>query len=241
MLVIHDHRLPYEYIEALSGKISCDAWYSLNAPVDSKVYSSVSSHPDIYFFQLDHNILIHAPAVPEDLLQGLKKNGMDLIKGESDPGSAYPETARYNAVRVGRMVFHDLRCTDPAILKKARETGLRTIHVAQGYTRCSVLLLNDRALMTSDRGIARAAVELGIEVLLIAPGHISLPGERHGFIGGAGCRLPGDSVVLLGDIAHHPDAVRIKGFFEEQGVNLISLPGLTLYDAGGLMILKRVH
>jgi len=238
MLIIHDSRLPDEYIDTLKRSFPCGTWHPFDTPAESEVYSSILSHPDIYFFQADNNTLIHAPGVPESLIQELSKNGVDLILGEISPRGTYPRTAGYNAVRVGDIVFHNLCCTDPVILEKAREAGLRAVHVAQGYTRCSVLIVNDRAIVTPDRGIARAAEKEGLDVLIVEPGHVFLPGEGYGFLGGSGGKIPGGPVMLLGDLSCHPEASRIKNFLNRQGTGLIEVKGKRLYDAGSLMILQ---
>lgn len=239
MLIIHDSRLPDEYIDVLKGKVPCSIWHPFDNPAESEVYSSILSHPDIYFFQADNNTLIHAPGVAESLLQELSNSGVNLIEGEASPCGTYPRTVRYNAVRLGDAVFHNLRCTDPVILEKVRQMGLKAVHVAQGYTRCSVLIVNDRAIVTHDPGISRAAEKEGLDVLLVEPGHVFLPYEEYGFLGGAGGKIPEGPVVLLGDLTSHPGAALIKDFFNRQGVGLIEVKGKGLYDAGSLMILQN--
>ena len=237
MIVVHDKRLPYKYVEVLSAKMPGSVWYPLDMPAEGRAYSSIAFHPDIYFFRLDRKTLIHAPGVPEVLLDALTENGIDLVEGEGSPHGVYPQTVRYSAVRVGNIILHDLRHTDAVILRKVHEAGLKTVHVRQGYTRCSILVLNDEAIVTSDRGIAETAKKEGIEALCVASGHISLPGEKYGFIGGAGGSVPAGAVILLGDIDLHPDASRIKDFFYEKRTELICAEDMGLYDAGSLMIL----
>ena len=72
----------------------------------------------------------------------------------------------------------------------ADSTILTKIHVKQGYTRCSLLPVDDRSFITSDAGIAKTLAEHDTDVLLIHPGHIHLPGFDYGFIGGTGGGLP---------------------------------------------------
>ncbi len=238
MLIIHDSRLPHEYTDTLKMSFPYSTWLPFDAPAESEVYSSILAHPDIYFFQADNNTLIYAPGVPGILLRKLRRNGVDLIEGEVSPGGTYPGTAGYNAVRVGDLVFHNPRCTEPVILKQARESGLRMVHVEQGYTRCSVLIVSEGAIVTTDRGIAGAAEKVGLDVLIVEPGHVFLPGEEYGFLGGSGGKIPGGPVMLLGDLSCHPEASRIKKFFNRQDAELIEVKGRRLYDAGSLMILQ---
>jgi hypothetical protein len=246
MFIVHDKRLPAEYIGALNARVPSITWIPFGGPDDShprKVYESISCHPDIYFFQLDEKTLVHAPNVPEEILFSLSKNGIELVKGEKFPHGSYPYTAPYNAVRVGEAVFHNLQCADTVMLKKIHEFGLKTVNVSQGYSRCSVLALDDKALITADKGIAEAvcyARETGnaeLDALVISSGSVLLPGEKYGFLGGASGKMPDGTVLFLGDIDLHPNASKIKDFLIKCCVDYIDLKGLPLYDAGGLITL----
>ena len=237
MLIIHDKRLPGEYIKALKKKLP-DAYLFPFKGIRGAVYDSISRHPDIYFFRLDKRTVIHAPGVPHDTLEFLAGSGVKLIKGEKDPFGSYPDTARYNAARVGDIVFHNLEHTDPVILREVRERGLKCVNVKQGYTRCSILALGYNAIITEDKGIAEAAAGEGAGVLLIPPGHVKLPGEQRGFIGGAAGCSDGQAVVVLGGIDTHAKSEEIKDFMSRYASSFIELPGMPLYDAGSLICLE---
>ncbi len=232
-LVIHDKRVPRAYIDSLSERLG-DIQFIPFGWEGASVYSSVSCHPDIYMFRLDNRIIVHSPDLPLEFLDRVASRGIRLVPGEKAPGRRYPHTALYNAVRVGEVVFHAFNNTDPAIVEMARRKNLRKVDIPQGYARCSVLACSDRAIITSDKNIRESARREGIEALLISPGHIELPGERYGFIGGTGALAPDGRVVVLGDISRHPDADDIYGFISEHSRGCIQAPGLTLYDAGGL-------
>ncbi|MGB2631100.1 MAG: DUF6873 family GME fold protein [Candidatus Omnitrophota bacterium] len=234
MIIIHDKRLPLEYKEALKARLPSVQLYPFDGP--DRVYESISCHPDIYFFQLDDNTLIHSPDLPDGKIEILRKSGAHLIKGRSEPFGLYPHTVKYNAVRIGKVLIHNLEYTDRMILKKARENGIKAVNAAQGYARCSVLKISEAALVTSDASIATAAVPEGLDVLQVLPGSVLLSGEKYGFLGGAGGKLPDGRVLILGDIGRHPQADMITDFMREHGVKYIDLPGLPLYDAGGLLI-----
>jgi len=235
MILIYDIRLPQEYADALKACLYNCVFYPLDMSERSSVYASIISHPDIYFFQADSKTLVHAPIVSDKFLSALSKNGIVLIKGSSDPSGRYPETVRYNAVRVGGSVFLNEKHADSAVSKIMKDRGLKIIPVNQGYARCSVLLAGDNAIVTSDEGIAYRAKETGIDALLIKPGHILLPEESHGFIGGASGNMPDGRTVILGDLDLHPDGMSIRDFVAAHGTKLMELKGLPLYDAGSLI------
>ncbi|MFC1570230.1 DUF6873 family GME fold protein [Candidatus Omnitrophota bacterium] len=237
MIIIHDGRLPVEYIRALEIKVPDAEFESLDV-VYSGVYESVSCHPDIYIFQLDGNTLIHAPGVPKDLLKKLKDSGVNLIAGEDDPGVEYPKTARYNALSIGGFLFHNLEYTDPVILEEAEKRGLKLVNVPQGYTRCSCLPAGKNAIITQDAKIAEIADTHGLDTLLVSSENITLPGEERGFIGGCGARTSDGNVILLGDVNMHPDGKRIEGFLKEHSSGLIMTENMPIYDAGSLLLLE---
>ena len=117
----------------------------------SVTYDSISSHPDIFFFQKD-DALIYAPNAPKRIIKELKKRKIKLIEGKKEVGKKYPETVPYNAVGIGNLLIHNLKHTDETILSSYKNH----INVNQGYTRCNLLALNENAFITSDVGIFNA-------------------------------------------------------------------------------------
>jgi len=105
MIAIHDKRIPQVYINSLKDQLPNTEFFAFECP-GSTVYASILCHPDIYMFQADANTLVHSPGLPAHLLERLSAYGVDLIEGEKLPAGFYPDTALYNAVRVGGTVFH---------------------------------------------------------------------------------------------------------------------------------------
>jgi len=239
MILLHDNRIPAEYISGIKRQFPNIEYLSFEGsthPDALKVYDSIIGHPDIYFFQIDSNTLIYSPSVHPKQLISLKESGVELIEGQKIPFGKYPETALYNALRIGDHVFHNFDFTDSIVIDEIKKRGLKRINVKQGYVRCSVLALGDRALITSDLGVLRAARKEGLDVLHISTGSILLPGEKYGFLGGTGGMLPGDGVIFLGDIRKHPDISGIDEMFKKHGRKYYFCENLPLYDAGGLFV-----
>ena len=157
----------------------------------------------------------------------------------------YPGNIRYNAVCTGKYFIHNLQYTDPDLLAAAEakaaadSTILTKIHVKQGYTRCSLLPVDDRSFITSDAGIAKTLAGHDTDVLLIHPGHVHLPGFDYGFIGGTGGGLPLSGrrlLVVNGNIEAHPDYKKIATFLEDRDIDLYYSKDRPLMDIGSILV-----
>ena len=145
--------------------------------------------------------------------------------------------ARLNAVSIGSFLIANEKTVSKEILEISKKLGFCTQNVNQGYPNCSILKLNDKNVITADSGIARKLESLGINVLLINPGHIALPPYAYGFIGGA-CGVDRDKVYFLGNIKLHPDGERMEKFIREAGLIPVNLSDEPLVDLGGLMFIS---
>ncbi len=239
MLIIHDKRLPEAYKKKIKEKIPSAELYAFGSsddPYFNDVYESIAYHPDIYFFQLDRERVIHAPSIPEEELEVLRKKGIKLVKGDKDPWSTYPASARFNAARVGKYIFHNLDLTDPVIIEYADKNHLKLVNIAQGYARCNIVPVSENAIITADQGIIEAAFNEGLDVGELWREPVLLPGEEYGFIGGSCGVFPDGTLLFLGDINTHRGAEIIKDFLKKHDIMYFSLEGLPLYDAGSLLI-----
>ncbi|NQT06266.1 MAG: hypothetical protein HQ575_01855 [Candidatus Omnitrophica bacterium] len=233
MLLIHSCEIPKKYTDKLKEVLP--DLISLSLPKNSDLYPSIASHPDIFFFRINTDTLIHSPSVPGKILDDIRSHNIRLKESQKTPSGNYPDTASLNCVRAGRYILHNTKLTDDIIKREADNLGLTLIHCGQGYSRCSVVPVNDKAIITSDPGITKAAKKEGIDTLLVGPGDIDLPGERYGFIGGASGILPDGTILFLGDIKLHPDYKKMAEFLKKHQAGYIGLPGLPLYDAGSLI------
>ncbi len=212
----------------------------------SITYDSISSHPDIFFFQKD-DALIYAPNAPKKIVKELKKRKINLIEGEKEVGKKYPETVPYNAVGIGNLLIHNLRHTDETILSSYENH----INVNQGYTRCNLLALNENAFITSDVGIFNAVNrqqttdnslyphESHVEtygrtsVLYIDPKQIKLEGQKNGFFPGC-CGVWKNNLIVCGSTKNLKEKAELDKFLKDNNFNLIELYDGDLIDVGSI-------
>ena len=230
MGMLHSAEIPDEYLQGLDRLLPGTERLAL--PPAHELYPSIAAHPDIRICPLDAHTFVVAPSVPGTVVSRITEAGIRVVRSSASPRGKYPDTAILNAVRVGGHVFHNTHYTDQMLKDAAKELGLTLVHVAQGYARCSVIPVGERALITCDRGIEKAAREVGLDAKLVATDTVLLPGEKHGFIGGASGVMPDGRVVFLGDMRTHPDGEGIVSFLTAHGVACGYPGGLPLFDAG---------
>ena len=212
----------------------------------SVTYNSISSHPDIFFFQKD-DALIYAPNAPKRIIKELKKRKIKLIEGKKEVGKKYPETVPYNAVGIGNLLIHNLKHTDETILSSYENH----INVNQGYTRCNLLALNENAFITSDVGIFNAVnsqqstdnslypheshVETYVRtsVLYIDPKQIKLEGQKNGFFPGC-CGVWKNNLIVCGSTKNLKEKAELDKFLKDNNFNLIELYDGDLIDVGSI-------
>ena len=109
------------------------------------------------------------------------------------------------------------------------------IDVGQGYTKCSIVVVAEDAIITYDEGIIRACSKYPeLEVLQVSPGFVRLDGYDTGFIGGCSGRV-GNEVLFNGNLFAHPDFQRIVTFIEKRGLTCRWFPDYKLTDIGSIL------
>ncbi|MBQ2311046.1 MAG: hypothetical protein II185_00650 [Firmicutes bacterium] len=184
------------------------------------VSEPISCHPDIFLCKLGT-----APESP------VFKGNTDLL------GPEYPSDVLYNAVVTEKFMICNTSTVSPDLMQAAKDLypDLKVIHVAQGYTKCNVVVVDNSHFITEDEGIYKAlCASNGPECLLISAGHVELPGYKRGFIGGASGRI-GDEIWFNGDLSAHPDAEKIVNFICECGLTACWITDKPLVDIGSII------
>jgi len=185
------------------------------------VQKEISTHPDIYMCKMgteDSSPVFRG--IPEKL------------------GCRYPEDIIYNAACTGKYFMHNLEYTDPSLLKTAVKMDMEPVNIPQGYGKCSIVVVDENSVITSDRGIYAAASAGGPECLLVSPGHIKLPGYRYGFIGGASGRA-GREILFNGALNRHPDFEKICRFIRSRDLEPVWFPEYELEDTGSVITFEE--
>ena len=200
------------------------------------LYDAVSYHPDVVIHHLGEEFIVYAPGTSHTMLDELRKLGFSLIEGQTPLNEKYPFNIAYNVARVGDLAFHNTKYTDPLLKKELEKRNIEIIHVKQGYSKCSVSIVNNNSIITSDTGIAKAAESRGVEVLLIDPSkNILLPGLDYGFIGGSAGLIDKDKWAVTGDISSLNSSNEIVNFLSCRKIKIVSLSEGSVIDIGSII------
>lgn len=200
-----------------------------------ELYDAISYHVDILTYKVDNNNIIVAPNIYVSFKNILIKNGINPIKGNTTLKSNYPYNIAYNVARVGKYAIHNFNYTDLIIKKYLEKEKAKLIHVKQGYSKCSIGIVNENAIITSDKGIAKVLINnTDIDVLTISPGYIRLENLNYGFIGGCMASLCEKSIVFSGSLNNHPDEKNILKFLRKHNKEPIFLANTDLVDLGSV-------
>ena len=161
-----------------------------------------------------------------------------VVLTEEDIGGKYPDNVRLNAAVVGNTIVANLKALDKKVLTYAEKAGYQLIHVNQGYAKCSMAVVSDRAVITADSGIYNSLKETNIDILKIRQVRVKLSGAEYGFIGGAsGLDINNvkRTLYFAGCIERHPDYADIKAFCDQHQTEIVSLTENDLTDIGGMI------
>lgn len=178
-----------------------------------KMDPPISTHPDIYMCALR---------------DGLYHGERFLLHPD------YPGHAIFNGCSTGKYFIHNLKYTAPDLLKAVRREGQIQVHVAQGYAKCSCVVVDEDSIITADRGIWKEAVKAGMDVLLIERSQVILQGYPYGFLGGASGKV-GSTIIFNGDVTRHSDYARIRDFIESRGLEIVYFKDYRLTDIGSII------
>ncbi|OFI06135.1 hypothetical protein CLOACE_12830 [Clostridium acetireducens DSM 10703] len=227
--VIVDYRTSNVEIENLK-KLGCKI---LLCPAFKNLYNAICGHPDIQIQVLEKNKLIVHKDIDINFLHLIKSQNVNVIFSKNNLESKYPKDIILNAVNTDNFFMHNLKYTDNSILTNLKNKKL--LNVNQGYTKCSTAIVKNNAFMTSDLGIANALNKEGMDVLLLPPGDILLPGLNYGFIGGCCGLIEENLMAFFGNLDYYIYKKDVIDFLKKHNVEPFFLKKGKLIDRGSIL------
>lgn len=200
------------------------------------VYQEISSHVDIFTCKIGEKIIVEPTQYNNINFQ--LQDERHLEKGNETVESKYPLDIKYNVCIIGQKVLHNFMYTDSKIKEELQEYEL--INTTQGYTNCSIAVIDDNSAIVTDKGLFKILQKHKIDVLYLEyePDIKLLDDEgysnRKGFIGGVISRID-NNVIVSGDLNKIDKDEQIRKFIEKRKLQLIDFKGLDVIDYGGIV------
>ena len=204
----------------------------------NEVYPEISSHVDIFTCKVGEKIIV-------DPTQYLNMPKMPIfIEGQDELESKYPFDIKYNVCIIGKKAIHNFQYTDMVVKQELIKNGYELINTTQGYTNCSIAVIDDNSAIVTDKGLYKILQAHGIDTLFINEElDIKLLNEneyssKKGFIGGAISRIGDNIIIVFGDLNKIDRNGKIRKFVEQKNLKIIDFKGLDVIDYGGIVIIN---
>lgn len=218
------------YEKALSDfQIAC----IYSKPIDN-LDISVKNHLDLAVFPCGSKDFI-LDSSQSKLFETLTSLGARPQYSRASATNGYPQEAWLNCVRIGNRLLGNPKTVDIKILEYCQNHRVSICTVKQGYTKCSVAVVSENALITDDTGIARAAERDKLDVLLVKKGSVRLNGYPYGFVGGCCSLISKDMMLFIGNWKMHTNAEAISAFLRNYHIYPESLSSDELTDIGSFI------
>ncbi|WP_370829995.1 DUF6873 family GME fold protein [Clostridium sp.] len=230
MICFVDYRTTENEINSLK-KLNYDV---IKIPKDNNLYEAINGHTDIQLNILNKHTLIVNKNINLSFKQLLETKNINFIESDSVLSSKYPSNISLNAYITDNYLVHNLKFTDKKILDYCKNK--KNINVNQGYTKCSILPLREKAIITNDAGIYNTLKSEDFDILLLPFGDIELSGFNYGFIGGVGGMISSDSMAFFGSLDNYTFGNEVKKFLYKYDIKPIYLSNTKLIDRGSLLV-----
>lgn len=209
----------------------------IEIPRNDIVYPEISSHVDIFICKVGDKIIVE-PSQYDYIKSKLKYEYLE--KGNEDIGANYPFDIKYNVCTIGNKALHNFEYTDSKIKEELQIQGYELINTTQGYTNCSIAVIDDNSAIVTDKGLYKILQKHNIDVLYLEyEPDIKLLNDKgysniKGFVGGAISRID-NNIVVFGDLKKIDIDNQIRTFIKERNLNLLEFKGLDVIDYGGIL------
>jgi hypothetical protein len=209
----------------------------LICPPSNLLYEAVCGHPDILLHIISNDTIMVHKNMSKKFIDKLTFMNFKVVFSKNSLREKYPYDIFLNSVNMSNLFFHSLKYTDPNLMLYVKNKKL--INVNQGYTKCSTAIINKNAIITTDKSIAKALLNENVDVLLLPPGDILLPGLNYGFIGGCCGLLNKNSMAFYGNLINYPYGNEVIKFLKKYDVKPVFLSSGKLIDRGSIFVIEN--
>ncbi len=198
---------------------------------------NISYHTDLNIFHKGKNSFIFDIS-QKDLIKFLPD--ADIYFTQEIVKSPYPYDCRLNVADIGDYIICNKDIIDSNIADYAKENNKKIIDVKQGYSKCSICIVDKNKFITDDPSIYMKTAGLPkISSILVSKGSVKLEGQNYGFIGGCSCLISKRHLLFNGDIRKHLDFDSIYRFLNDNKIKFDYIENHDIIDIGGIIPIKE--
>ena len=208
---------------------------------NTNIYEEISSHVDIHVCKIGSKLIVEKSKYPKikDCIREWN-NSIRIEIGQDFISQNYPQDIKYNVCIIGNKAIHNFEYTDSKIKEELIKQNYELINTNQGYTKCSIAVIDDNSAIVTDKGLYKILEKHKIDVLYVKENlDIKLLTQsgyssKNGFIGGAISRI-GNNIVVFGDLSKIDKQSKIRNFIMSKNLNIIEFKDLDIIDYGGII------
>ena len=206
---------------------------------NTNIYEEISSHVDIHVCKIGSKLIVEKSKYPKikDCIREWN-NSIRIEIGQDFISQNYPQDIKYNVCIIGNKAIHNFEYTDRKIKEELIKQNYELINTNQGYTNCSIAVIDDNSAIVTDKGLYKILEKHKIDVLYLKENlDIKLLTKsgystRNGFIGGAIAKID-NNIIIFGDLNKIDKQSKIRDFIMSKDLNIIEFKNLDIIDYGG--------
>lgn len=208
----------------------------------NNLYREISSHVDIFACKIGDKLIIEPSQYKEIKTKLL--HVCNIEQGSEKVECKYPYDIKYNVCIIGKKAIHNFIYTDSKVKQELIKQEYELINTTQGYTNCSIAVIDDNSAIVTDKGLYKILqkheidtlfIEEELDIKLLDTNNYS---NKKGFIGGCISRI-GDYILVCGDLDKIDTDKKIREFIWKKGLNIIEFKGLDMVDYGGMIEIEE--
>ncbi len=204
----------------------------ITIPSSDMLSEEIKSHADIQCFNCANKVIIVNEQIAGELEEKLKDYTLVPCKNIKSP---YPYDVKLNVALIGDKLICNKDFAADEIKAFCNENNITIIHTKQGYSKCSLCVVTENAVITEDDGLAYLLKNCQFDVLKIQAGFVHLSDKHYGFIGGASGKVSENQLYFSGDLSRHPNYKEIRSFLNKYNIKPIFNKNRQLNDFGGFI------
>ncbi len=208
--------------------------HTLTTKKSVKLEEEIAFHADTQVMYCGNKTAVISPNQTA-LIKILSELGCRVEVAENEPFSPYPNDVLLNQTILNDVLIGNTIFASEKITEFASNNKLKILQTKQGYSKCSICIVSENAIITEDNGIANLLKNSQINVLKIQPGFVHLSNRHSGFIGGASGKISKNEIFFNGNIEEHPSYSEILAFLNAYNIKPVYSKSYELTDIGSIL------